>query len=631
MGARKGSVNPYNARSIDALYVGRKFVLEKLATGLGQGKSYLVVGGRRMGKTTLLSQLAKRCAANDLRFSRFSVQSAPGLTVAATWMWSEIVSAIVGRPIDIPANHADPYRAAREALSGVTLEGRVAVGIDEADILLKTPDSASFFNNLRNFLGESAWRGQVTVVASAAYGLGWFATRGSPLNNMSEVRLERLTIAEVRELADFGFSLTEAELTELERVCGGHPYLAQGTLEQMWGRNGDGGVEVAAKDHAASSPVFENWWEHFSESCRALYSCYAEASGDVSASTAQRVPGIAGTGGFSEAQARLAFHGVIAIGDYSSARVNGSLFRDWYRDRAGTKVELNAPEKSVGTVVKLTSQLPEKRPPLPSGAACSQGRWWLMSNPDTVFVFVHGVLSNSTQCWHAYDAAKGVDSYWPWLVANDKRLDYPSIFLGGYYAKIDSGVFAIEQAADALFGDLQMKHDDGKPPVTDFANIVFVAHSMGGLVVRQILRNNPPQLHSKHVGVVLVASPSLGSKWANVIGALLGGIIKNQQREQLEVGSAYLKSLNREFMKLKDGGSSFRLSGTDLFEHQFLLKFFRLFTNERTVKAENSHVFFGAANVIDGTDHSSIAKPIDRESRVHRALVGYYEKHFAKA
>ena len=251
-----------------------------------------------------------------------------------------------------------------------------------------------------------------------------------------------------------------------------------------------------------------------------------------------------------------------------------------------------------------------------------------MSNPDTVFVFVHGVLSNSTQCWHAYDAAKGVDSYWPWLAANDKRLDYPSIFLGGYYAKIDSGVFGIEDAAATLYNDLQISHADGKPPVLSFANIVFVAHSMGGLVVREMLRNNPPKFQSKRVGVVLVASPSRGSQWSGALGSVLGEVIENRQQQQLERDSEYLKSLNNAFMKLQEGERNFSLTGTELFEHHFPVKIFRLFTHQRIVKAEDSDKFFGSAKVIPDTDHSSIAKPIDQDYDAHRRLVQYYSDRF---
>ncbi len=55
---------------------------------------------------------------------------------------------------------------------------------------------------------------------------------------------------------------------------------------------------------------------------------------------------------------------------------------------------------------------------------------------NTVFVFAHGIFSESHDCWR-HDDKKDASrvAFWPDLVSNDPRLENPSVYLGGYFTQ----------------------------------------------------------------------------------------------------------------------------------------------------------------------------------------------------
>jgi hypothetical protein len=135
--------------------------------------------------------------------------------------------------------------------------------------------------------------------------------------------------------------------------------------------------------------------------------------------------------------------------------------------------------------------------------------WYRQSDSNTVLIFVHGVLSDSRSCW--LSAADSSGTYWPRLVAEDSRFGGDGIYLGGYYTAVDAGRYEIRNAADELLGALSR---GGRSSVLARDRLIFVCHSTGGIVVRYILTNNDHLFLQKEVGLVLIASPSYGSRWA---------------------------------------------------------------------------------------------------------------------
>src|SRR5262245_20310380 len=113
----------------------------------------------------------------------------------------------------------------------------------------------------------------------------------------------------------------------------------------------------------------------------------------------------------------------------------------------------------------------------PSAHAAQAARWVRQTESDVVFVFVHGVLSDSDAGWRHSDG-----TFWPELLSTDARLKGPSVYVGGYPTSLSDPNFGIEAAARHLFGRLNGSLMGGEPAVLSKRQIIFVAHSTGGLV-----------------------------------------------------------------------------------------------------------------------------------------------------
>src|SRR5262249_2080035 len=103
--------------------------------------------------------------------------------------------------------------------------------------------------------------------------------------------------------------------------------------------------------------------------------------------------------------------------------------------------------------------------------------WYDDTGSDTVFVFVHGINSDNHACWLNSKS----ETFWPDLVSSDPNLNNPAIFLGGYPTDSESTCFGIGDAAEKLFSALRRKTQERT--VLDCAQLFFICHSTGGLVV----------------------------------------------------------------------------------------------------------------------------------------------------
>ncbi|KAF2251903.1 hypothetical protein BU26DRAFT_602393 [Trematosphaeria pertusa] len=214
-----------------------------------------------------------------------------------------------------------------------------------------------------------------------------------------------------------------------------------------------------------------------------------------------------------------------------------------------------------GAVVKYEESL-EKRPKYKTGDR-GMKRLRDPSNAEVDIVFVHGLRGGRESTW-TYHRTDNTTCLWPEKLL---RLDIPKarILTWGYDADVISGGRVgsndILGHADCLCTDLaneRMNTPSSRP-------IIFVAHSLGGLVVKQAL------LHSLHSvtqdrahlrpivtatwGILFLGTPHQGSsqeQWASVILSFIGRFqsVNDKLVKSLESGNPDLRRLQDEFISL---------------------------------------------------------------------------------
>ncbi len=115
-----------------------------------------------------------------------------------------------------------------------------------------------------------------------------------------------------------------------------------------------------------------------------------------------------------------------------------------------------------------------------------------------VIVFVHG-LHGDHETWRAANGA-----YWPDLVKSDPRFQRSDVVVAEYPTPSSHGRLSTDQLARLLYDGLKQKR------VWEHREIVFIAHSLGGLLTEEMLISHPED--AVHVPfIVAYATPHQGS------------------------------------------------------------------------------------------------------------------------
>ncbi|MEL7100313.1 MAG: hypothetical protein AAGM84_15930 [Pseudomonadota bacterium] len=147
-----------------------------------------------------------------------------------------------------------------------------------------------------------------------------------------------------------------------------------------------------------------------------------------------------------------------------------------------------------------------------------------------LLVFVHGIRSDAEDAW----TNPRTRAYWPELIAADASLEHINVATFQYPASaLSRDGLRINEVGRNLkvFLDVQMQRHD---------QVVFVAHSMGGLVVRSMLLNYRESFDTPLA--IFLAVPVAGSdlaNWARALGlgannAFVQGLEPLQQNDTLE-------------------------------------------------------------------------------------------------
>lgn len=230
-------------------------------------------------------------------------------------------------------------------------------------------------------------------------------------------------------------------------------------------------------------------------------------------------------------------------------------------------------------------------------------------------VFLHGILSSSDECWRHKNG-----TYWPELLTKHQSLAGVGIYEFTYDTDFFSGSYSLSDIVAALKESLHL--DD----VNRARKIIFVAHSMGGIVARRYIVQNCDDLQESGVelGLFLIASPSLGSSYATWLGPI-ARFLGHAQGQALAFcqNNVWLNDLNGDFRNLLCRGKLV-IQGRELVEDQFvILKRLRLF--KQVVTPVSGATYFGGSFKVARSDHFSIAKPMNRDAIQHRMLCDFIQ------
>jgi pimeloyl-ACP methyl ester carboxylesterase len=152
---------------------------------------------------------------------------------------------------------------------------------------------------------------------------------------------------------------------------------------------------------------------------------------------------------------------------------------------------------------------------------------------DKVIIFVHGIRDNGKGCWTARS-----QQYWPELVAHDPKLLDWDVYVYQYEDGV--GIAELVPSMFQLLGEVNGVLESHK-------QVAFVAHSMGGLVVREFLLQYS-QLASKVPFIFLFGTPGEGSRIANWVRSVG---VKNDQVDDLTTidTNTFLRSQNVRWVK----------------------------------------------------------------------------------
>ena len=126
----------------------------------------------------------------------------------------------------------------------------------------------------------------------------------------------------------------------------------------------------------------------------------------------------------------------------------------------------------------------------------------------SVVVFVHGVTGDAVSTW----TNTKTRAYWPQLMASDPALAAVDIFVYEYPSPKLSASYSINELAEDMrltLVSVMASHE----------RVIFIAHSMGGLVVRQYLLKYR-EIAEKVAFTYFYATPTTGSPMATLASAL---------------------------------------------------------------------------------------------------------------
>ena len=240
-------------------------------------------------------------------------------------------------------------------------------------------------------------------------------------------------------------------------------------------------------------------------------------------------------------------------------------------------------------------------------------------------IFVHGLGGTATKTW-SWD--RNTQNFWPaWLAEEEEFADH-RIFTYGYNSHfMGSGTTlnVIDFAKDLLVrllvhshGSREKKKSFGQRP------IIFVVHSMGGLVVKKayVLGKHDERyahLIAKTHGIMFLGTPHRGAHYAKILNAILSTSLLGAPPK------AYIDDLDTHSRAIQDINEQFRIACGELSLMSLYETLKTSFGFKKSIIVEKESAILGYPQELSNSlnaDHHSICKFRNRDDPNYVTVIG---------
>ncbi|MGJ4953965.1 ABC-three component system protein [Bradyrhizobium sp. HKCCYLS20291] len=229
-------------------------------------------------------------------------------------------------------------------------------------------------------------------------------------------------------------------------------------------------------------------------------------------------------------------------------------------------------------------------------------------------IFVHGLTGSPYETWESPNSTEAEGPYWPkWLLVDLPHLNcYTLGFPASLFAKWAKKEMDLYESAKAIL-EILAGYNIGKRP------LVFVCHSLGGLLVKQILRTACESTDDDWLaiarscrGVFFLATPHSGSTLANVLSAFAAPFT-----------SVHVDKLKRDTSALDELNESFRtFCGRQSVQVAVYYEKFKTLNLAEVVDRQSADPGIGSSMPIPvASDHLNICKPASRHDPVYLSIL----------
>lgn len=225
-------------------------------------------------------------------------------------------------------------------------------------------------------------------------------------------------------------------------------------------------------------------------------------------------------------------------------------------------------------------------------------------------VFVHGLGGHFWSTWHPQGSDKDTNFFPMWLGADFPDYGIWSMSYDSSPVRFQGSEMPILDIAEYMATELVDSNDSGERP------LIFITHSMGGILVKQMLRNAQDygdsyrkSMVQQTKGIVYIATPHSGAALASLLKFL--GLITSVNTKELEASHPRLLELNRVHrsnqtlaqIPIRVFGESRKTNGV-------------MVVDGATVDPGVAEV---TPTILPNQDHISIAKPESKNTTLYKA------------